>query len=768
MTQALSSSMIPIQATIGLKLRKDIAWDSHQDRQALRPVWIAEDPLTSKFFRCSQAEHDILHWLDEQATLVSIQNRFNDEFAPQTIELEQIQSLVNRCAQSGLLVPFSSKEEQSAERFAIWPRNSIGSDTYPKSRTVIVQQGQLRDANWFLASMQSVASMLGKLTQSQCSLGSPDRFIAPLVPTLGWLFSGAAVGIWLVSVTVIALLIGLRFEALQSELPDLRLLRSPAFLIGYGAIFVLTRVIHELGHAIACKRAGASCNDAGLIFSFGMVCPYVDITDSWRVGNKFTRMGIALAGIYMESMVALVAAVIWLSTHAGWIHDLALQVMLVCTVTTLLFNANPLMKYDGYFVLCDWLNTQNLRERSFASLDAMLDGRPRNESVWFSLFLIFYFLASTCNRLILMLGLMTMVYVMASQLEIAGLGLALIVLYGCCLGVTSMAAWTMSSKSKQGSRALSKRAMWLGWTSVCLLIAWAVNMPLPNRVFAIGNFQYGERHAIYSGLPGRIVEFATDGQPLQVSKDATLIRLENPNLVKRILDLETLWLRKVCQLDTIERRTAFLDEHAIAMVPKLRAEIVIAANELSEMKLEQSKLRVTAPQNGWFEPAISSQPDAPTNPADAALGLGTPYAAKSTNFWASDSSRGRLLERGTLVGWIVKDQGGTIECRLPEEQIAGISTETEVRVSLTQSPGQIFVGKVIELARVGQIDSVASKRENQTNDVRPMTYRVRIRLIGNGEWTLYANGNAEVVFVRPSQSIVNMASDHWMRHSKIR
>jgi len=102
-------------------------------------------------------------------------------------------------------------------------------------------------------------------------------------------------------------------------------------------------------------------------------------------------MGIALAGIYTECVLAFFGATVWLTTHPGWAHEVALQTLLVCTVSTLLFNANPLMKYDGYFVLCDWLNMQNLREKSIEVLDAMLDGRARRESIGLSLFLLLYF-----------------------------------------------------------------------------------------------------------------------------------------------------------------------------------------------------------------------------------------------------------------------------------------------------------------------------------------------------------------------------------------
>ncbi|HUP80964.1 MAG TPA: site-2 protease family protein, partial [Pirellula sp.] len=337
------------------------------------------------------------------------------------------------------------------------------------------------EGNWLLVLVRWLSSAIGKLTQTQIPLGSPDRWLLHVAPKLGWIYSGVAAWFWLGLLGVVGVLVGMRFDMFLSEMPDFQSLRSPALLVGYGAIFVVTRFLHELGHAVVCKRAGASCKDVGLIMSFGMLCPYVDITDAWKIGSRMTRMGIALAGIYTECVLAFFAATVWLTTHPGWAHEVALQTLLVCTASTLLFNANPLMKYDGYFVLCDWLNAQNLREKSFEVLDAMLDGRARRESIGMSLFLLLYFVSSTVNRLILFTGLIAMVYFLASRWQLAGLGIGLIVLYGCCAAITTMAAWTIALDSKAGRRVIGRRAAWLGWIAVSLLIGWAVNMPLPDR-----------------------------------------------------------------------------------------------------------------------------------------------------------------------------------------------------------------------------------------------------------------------------------------------
>ena len=365
--------MNPSQIPIGYRLRRDIAWQPHDDRHSIHPQWIAEDPLTRRLFRCGEAEYHLLHWLDSEATIESIQKKFCEEFAPLTIDLQQVRDLIAKCNQSGMLHSTNPTLNANVKPVELGFQPCNGLAGLSKSAGSLNGPDRTNEANWFLYLARWFGSAIGKLTQTQIPFGSPDHWLLHVAPKLGWIYSGVAACFWLGLLGIVGVFVGMRFDVFLSEMPDLQSLRSPALLVGYGAIFVLTRFLHEFGHAVVCKRAGASCNDAGLIMSFGMLCPYVDITDAWRIGSRTTRMGIALAGIYTECVLALFAATLWLTTHPGWAHEVAMQTLLVCTVSTLLFNANPLMKYDGYFVLCDWLGTQNLREKSFEVLSVLDD-----------------------------------------------------------------------------------------------------------------------------------------------------------------------------------------------------------------------------------------------------------------------------------------------------------------------------------------------------------------------------------------------------------
>ena len=116
-----------------------------------------------------------------------------------------------------------------------------------------------------------------------------------------------------------------------------------------------TKVFHELGHALICKHFGGECHQIGpmlLVFTPALYC---DTSDSWMLPSRWQRAAVGMAGVATEILLAAVATMVWVSTAPGLTHYIAMNVMLVCSVSTLLFNANPLLRYDGYYVLSDHL-----------------------------------------------------------------------------------------------------------------------------------------------------------------------------------------------------------------------------------------------------------------------------------------------------------------------------------------------------------------------------------------------------------------------------
>lgn len=116
------------------------------------------------------------------------------------------------------------------------------------------------------------------------------------------------------------------------------------------------KIIHEFGHGLACKTFGGEVHEMGLLFLVFSPCMYCNVSDAWTLPSKWQRIVISAAGIYVELLIASIATFIWWRTdHGTFINNMCMSLMVVCSVSTFVFNANPLMRFDGYYVLADWL-----------------------------------------------------------------------------------------------------------------------------------------------------------------------------------------------------------------------------------------------------------------------------------------------------------------------------------------------------------------------------------------------------------------------------
>jgi len=192
-------------------------------------------------------------------------------------------------------------------------------------------------------------------------LGRPDGLLRSLTPYLGWLFSIPAtiVGCALIVVATLRLLAAAdRFEEASRQV------FAPNNWLWLLVAWVLLKAIHETAHGLVCRRYGGSVRDSGIILAFFAPLAYVDVTSSWAFSSRWHRIHTALAGIYIELITASAAALIWLSTDSDLASHLLYNVIVMASVSTLLFNANPLMRFDGYYVLSDVLQIPNLASRS--------------------------------------------------------------------------------------------------------------------------------------------------------------------------------------------------------------------------------------------------------------------------------------------------------------------------------------------------------------------------------------------------------------------
>jgi putative peptide zinc metalloprotease protein len=245
----------------------------------------------------------------------------------------------------------------------LYSANLIDADITPDATILLRRHKQ-----------QTKKKMQGRLMNMlfpRIPMWDPDRFLRAWMPVCKMAFSKFGAFVWLTVVISAIVLVAPKWNepghslktAAQHSI-DVR--NNPVNLILLYGVFVIVKFLHELGHAFSCRRFGGECHELGVMFLVFIPTPYVDASTAWAFPNKWHRIFVGAGGMIVELFIASIAAFIWVSV--GDIHSitaqLAFNAMLIASVTTVIFNANPLLRYDGYYILSDYLEIPNLRQKS--------------------------------------------------------------------------------------------------------------------------------------------------------------------------------------------------------------------------------------------------------------------------------------------------------------------------------------------------------------------------------------------------------------------
>ena len=258
---------------------------------------------------------------------------------------------------------------------------------------------------------------------------NPDKILSGLLPVAHLVFSAKGFYIWF---SILALAVFKLLPHLSELAQDVTRIDffSPAYAALFLVIYPPLKLLHEFAHGLALKRFGGEAREMGIALMVLLPVPYIDASAAAIFPNKYHRMLVSAAGIFAELGVAALATLVWLASD-GTVHDIALMLMLICGMSTVLFNANPLLKFDGYYLLADAIEIPNLADRSkryvldimrswLLGLEAQQSGiQDCGERAW----LIGYGILSTLYRVGLMLSI---AYVLSGAYFFFGAALALL------------------------------------------------------------------------------------------------------------------------------------------------------------------------------------------------------------------------------------------------------------------------------------------------------------------------------------------------------
>lgn len=475
---------------------------------------------------------------------------------------------------------------------------------------------------------QETRALLMGFLSIRIPLLDPDRLLEASRPLIRGLFGPVGALLYLA-------LLALAGKALMDHVD--RLFDQSAGLLAPGNLallyvgFIIAKVVHEFGHAAACKRYGGEVHKMGVMLLIFAPMPYVDATASWGFRHRGERVMVGVAGVLAELGVAAVAALLWANTAPGAINAIAYNVIFVASVSSALFNLNPLLRFDGYHMLVDLIDVPNLFQRSREQLRylaerfilALPNAQPAARTRTEAWLLPLYGVSSIVYWLMLM---STIVFFIAG--EYLDLGVALAWMLG--FTVVVMPVWKLlkflATSPKLAHFRLRSVGICLSIAGLALaLLGW---VPMPDRVRASGVLEATAYRQLNSESSGFLVEMMSF-PGAAVRKGEPLMRLESPDL---IFDLRAAMLQREQLLAQELRATAV----ALADVMPLRRQREATESVILELDRQRMALTVVAPIDG-----IWSAPDLET-------GLG------------------RWVARGSPLGAVVDPQGWRFVAVLPQ------------------------------------------------------------------------------------------------------
>lgn len=230
----------------------------------------------------------------------------------------------------------------------------LQSDAVPDVDRLDARHAMLRRRHW-LAALRTPLSL-------KVPLLDPTSLLDRLMPWTAWMFSPIGALLWLIIVGSGAVIGLMYWNTLARDVTD-RLLTTENLVLA-GCIYPLVKVLHELGHGVALRRMGAEVRQIGVLFAAFIPVPYVDASAAAVLERRRDRIIVDAAGILVEMFLGGIALIVWSQSEASTVRAVCYNVIMISGFSTLLFNGNPLQRYDGYYILVDWLGIPGLGMRS--------------------------------------------------------------------------------------------------------------------------------------------------------------------------------------------------------------------------------------------------------------------------------------------------------------------------------------------------------------------------------------------------------------------
>ncbi len=579
-----SAQALPFDPTISrpitLRLRADLSARRHTYQG--QTYWVIKEPVGLNYFRFPEESYFVMNLLDGSRSLEQIQQEYNERFSPKKLPLEKLQNFIGSLHRAGLLQSASSG--QASE--------------------LLKRRKKTR--------RQKLFSKFGNVLAIRFRGIDPERMLTAIVPYTSWMFSKPAVMISMTMAVAALLSILINWDQFLTRLPTFNQFFDPVSWISLAIVLALTKVLHEFGHGITCKRFGGECHEMGFMLLVFTPCLYCNVSDSWTLKSKWQRAAIGAAGIYVEVTLAAIATFVWWNTAPGLLNQISLQVMTICSVSTILFNGNPLLRFDGYYITSDILEIPNLQQKSTQALTGFLKKHllgfkhvqtpmmpTRNKPMF-----IAYALASIAYRWFIVIAILMFLNRVFEPYGLQVIGQMIAVMsIGTLVGFPLYKFIKFLRNPSMRYQIRVRRALSI-LGIVAVIVIGAVSIPLPYYVYCDFTVRSRDSETIYVQTPGEVKSIqVVPGQ--SVDEEQVVIELENLEVERQLAEINGSISEKLNQVTALKTQSLRDNSTAHSELASVEAELdtLKELRQKTRQKIDQLILR--APRHGTLLPVAS-------------------------------------------------------------------------------------------------------------------------------------------------------------------
>lgn len=527
---------------VRLRIRKDLA--IAPQKYEGRTYYVVKDPVSLRYYRFKEQENFLIGLMDGTATLDDAQKAYEKRFRPERLTLEDLEGFGQQLLTAGL----AQNESPQA-----------GKQLFDRRK-------KRRRSEW----MQALTNILYIKIPITNALNlvrlDVDKLLSWMLRYTWWIFTSWFLALSLLFWLSAIILVATHFETFWERIPNYHEFFSFKAVAYLWLALGVVKVIHEFGHGLSCRAFGGEVHEMGLLFLVFSPCLYCNVSDAWTLPDKWKRIIISFAGIYVEFIViAPLATFIWWNTPSGtFANNLSLSLMIVCSVSTIVFNANPLMRYDGYYILADLLEIPNLRDRSNRFLQRLvmehclgIEVQPEQYmALWRRVLFVLYAIISYIYRWVITFSIL---YFMSEWLKPYKLGAVSRML---ALGAAaSMIGWPLYRLGKNIHKRgrlpdMKSGRVTLSAIGLGTLIVLFFFLPLPvarvRQQYALLQVQPNHVEKMFLYEPGILDQLhVRDGQ--EVKKDQILAVFRNLDLDTKLIDAKTQYDIYDTQAESLKR-----------------------------------------------------------------------------------------------------------------------------------------------------------------------------------------------------------------------